>query len=282
MLSTARLPFVCSFAVIAVLGALADTADATVIQSNLLAYYDFEGDVSDRGPNGAPDATLTSGAILTAAGGGYDGVGQALDVSGGSSAAGVVSAGTHFDSAFSSDTMAVSFWQKNPGNGNGFDNTSTFRITTTAGDGRGFQAHVPWGDGTIYFDHAGSASGNARLTTSGSGITANAWDHFVFQKSGGTKEIWLNGTMLNSTASASPLTSFTGELMIGTDGTGNDFTGQVDDFAVWNEVLDETQIQALASGTSAGELVGIPEPSTLVLSALSLFAVIGLRRPRKQ
>lgn len=54
--------------------------------------------------------------------------------------------------------------------------------------------------------------------------------------------------------------------------------GYLDDVALFNEVLSEAQIGTIMGGDFT-EYV-IPEPSSLVLAALGLLGVLGLRRRR--
>ena len=122
---------------------------------DLLAYFDFN-DNSDPAAaldvsGNAPNATFVGSAAFGANGSGVTGTGtdKALNlgtVNNGASA--VVGAGTHFDSALENQAMAVAWWQKVDAIGN----TSSFWIhsPSASNNQRGFQGHVPWGDGTIY------------------------------------------------------------------------------------------------------------------------------------
>ena len=161
----------CAASVVFSLTAVAGAA--AIDPADLLAYYNFNGGTADSSGNG-PEATLVNGAILSAAGTGVFGGGadQALDVSGG---AALLPLGTHFDSAFTNDTLAVSFWQKRSANAN----SSAFWVVSPDSDGlrRGMQAHTPWGNGTIFFDSSGCCVATTQRVTTAVGSPMNEWAH---------------------------------------------------------------------------------------------------------
>ena len=244
------------------------SASAVVTATNLLAYYDFDGQAEDQSGNGA-DATLAGGAVLTGAGR----IGGGLDL-GVSSNSARADATVDFSSATANDAMAVSFWQFDIGNGAGGNAATTaFGMLSTGAPNRGFQAHTPWSDGTLYFDHGGPCcGGNNRLTTGVGTSLLDGWHHIVLQVNGDTKEIWVDGVMANQQISATlaAIPDFTGALMIGAEpaGTNNGFGGRIDEFAVWNTSLDANDIAALAGGAATPTII-VPEPSA------SLFALLG-------
>jgi hypothetical protein len=86
------------------------------------------------------------------------------------------------------------------------------------------------------------------------------WQHFVFQKNGGTKQVWRDGTMILSGEDAATLPNDFTRLTIGAEPAGsggaNATRGLIDEFAVFGEALTEAQIQRLAAGESAKSLVG--------------------------
>ena len=90
------------------------------------------------------------------------------------------------------------------------------------GGQRGFQAHTPWGNGTIYFDQSGCCDGPERLTVAGAAIE-NEWQHFVFQRDEfGERQIWIDGVLTANAGGADPLDPFDGVITIG----GNQRRGQ--------------------------------------------------------
>ena len=201
-----------------------------------------------------------------------------MDTSGNGAA--IVPAGAHLDGAFAANSMAVSFWQFN----NSVKNSSSFWIhAPTAGSNeRGFQAHAPWGNGTIYFDQSGCCGGSQRLTTNGD--TPGVWQHFVFQRdAAGLREIWIDGALAASAGGAEALDPFNGIITIGAEGNtlNNFFNGQIDEFAVWSEVLSLADVMALAGGADTLSII-VPEPGTYALLSLMLVAGLGFARRRRQ
>jgi hypothetical protein len=129
---------------------------------------------------------------------------------------------------------------------------------------RGWQAHVPWSDNTIYFDTAGCCGAdtqriNASITTLPSYTAVgddswwtNNWRHFVFSKKADVKQIWVDGELLTSGSNTSPLPTDITTLVLGGDNTitGNNMHGQIDDFAVFGTALAEADVKKLATGTA--------------------------------
>jgi len=153
------------------------------------------------------------------------------------------------------DQMSFAFWMKKP-----FIEYSTafWAVSPSSSGGRGYQAHVPWGDGTIYFDSAGCCDPDqTRISANIStfpGYTGDVdwwtnWHHFVFQKNVYFKEIWIDGQMFLF-GYGNPLpTDFT-ELFIGAAGPGvNLMSGLVDDFAIFGTALSSDSIYELFTGT---------------------------------
>ena len=179
-----------------------------------------------------------------------------------------MAAGNHFARINLNNAAAVSFWQFNTV----VSSSSAFwMIAPTAANGqRGFQAHTPWGDGTVYMDVAGQTAGAGRLTTAGATV-ANQWQHFVLQKSAaGVMEIWIDGVLSNSNTGAPNFVPFNGAFAIGAAAGAtqiNSFSGRIDDFAVFSEALTPEQVASLAGGATPPELFGPLTP--FVITAIS-------------
>ncbi len=250
----------------------------------LIAYYDYNGDANDSSGNGA-NGVLNDGAVISADGMGYSGAAGDSSLDLGTSAGGNSehSASTvDFSSAIANNSMGVSFWQYNVGNGAGGNiNNTPFAVVGTGAEARGFGAHTTWSNGILYFDHSGCCGAPGQRLTSVGALDPNlidGWHHIVLQVDNGSKEIWLDGTLLNSqdTGAAAISSTLTGDLFVGLqfDGTVG-FAGRIDEFAVWDSSLSASQIGQLAGGASA---LSIPEPSSSLLVLLSGLVIIRRRR----
>ena len=142
------------------------------------------------------------------------------------------------------DEVSVSFWQKNSST----PSTSSF----WADPGRALQAHVPWSNGSIYWDTAGCCNGGTQRINADAndfGQDWTEWNHYVFIKSGSLKEIWINGELFLDGENTSPLPTNINKLWIGAGANGgNSLRGKMDDFAVFASTLDEDQILSIYEG----------------------------------
>ena len=240
------------------LGSNPTSSDSIPDTLKLLAYYDFNGQTKDQAGN-TPDVALQGGAVLTSEGNGASGTAgdEALDLGfAGDGSAGTVPPGSHFDLINSNNSVAVSFWQFNKG----FANSSAFWLfaPTAGGNQRGFQAHTPWSNGTVYLDVAGCCNPNQRLTVGGAALE-NQWQHFVFQRTiGGDLEIWIDGVRAAQSTGNVDLIELDGSFNIGAEGASfnNSFSGLIDDFAVYSSALNGDQVAQLAGGATPPELFG--------------------------
>lgn len=162
----------------------------------------------------------------------------------------------------SGDQLSVVFWQRwDAPTG---DSSSIWFRSAAAGN-RGFQSHLPWGEGTIFFDHSGCcALPGQRLTVASSsipGLNWQQWTHVALIKNGGAKQIWINGQLANSQVSgAAALTGDWTEALLGrtSDTASNVLKGRIDDFAIFNTALEPAHIAALATGTDPFDLLVAP------------------------
>lgn len=259
------------------------TIASTSNAADLLAYWEFN-DVGDAA--NAVDSTvgrvgvLEGGAAYTADTGGRTGAAGDYGMDLGIDSAGQLVRVS--DASFlntGTDTVTYSFWEKldNVANSSAF-----WAVSPSSSSGeRGAQAHVPWGNGTIFFDTAGCCDGATQRISGappeGHDFTAG-WSHYAFVKNGADKEVWVNGALAFAGSNTDPLpTDFT-RLMLGSDDLGNNsLQGQIDDFAIFGDALSEDLIGRLSGGESA---LTIPEPSGLMLLLWGIFGLALHRRRR--
>ena len=87
----------------------------------------------------------------------------------------------------SGDQLSVVFWQRWDA---AIGNSSSVWFRSAASGNRGFQGHLPWGEGTIYFDHSGCCAAPAqRLNIASSsvpGLNWQQWTHVALIRRGMT------------------------------------------------------------------------------------------------
>ena len=243
------------------------TASQAQAQTKLVAWWDFEKVESDgvsvKSVVGGYAGQINEGAVLTAAGGGRPGGGKGFDVSIANKGHLLhESSGTDnpLNVAAADDNITITLWQKNNSN----PNSSTFWAVADDA-GRSTQAHLPWSDGTIYWDTGGCCGGDTRLNQAPAGHDFNAWHLYSFVKRGATKEIWIDGTLLKTADGFKAHSVLNTKLFIGGENGNNPPDAVVDDFVIWQGALTPEQIAKLAAGAKPTDLVidtdkdGIPD-----------------------
>ncbi|MHC4168924.1 MAG: LamG-like jellyroll fold domain-containing protein [Planctomycetota bacterium] len=126
-------------------------------------------------------------------------------------------------------------------------NNSVFWADDGAGN-RVAQAHLPWGNGSVYFDTGGSGYNRINKGASPDEYEAG-WQHWTFLKNAetGDQQIYLDGELWHSgTGMTLPLTGVTA-FTIGSAGNhGNIYSGMIDDFRLYNTALPIEEIRTLA------------------------------------
>ncbi len=156
------------------------------------------------------------------------------------------------------DELTVSLWQRWHQGGVRNSSTIWFQSPSSGNGDRGFQAHLPWGNQSVFFDTSGCCgSPQTRLSGSIGGFSADfdwtAWHHFVLVKAGPEKQIWIDGELfLSQSAGVAPLRTDWSSLVVGHSPTEPQyaFHGLVDDLAIFGAALDVDQIRSLAQGES--------------------------------
>ena len=130
--------------------------------------------------------------------------------------------------------------------------TAWVKLNTTAG----YQSFGSWaypGDNLLIR----TANGNLQLifnnqAISGGAIPAGSWQHIAFTKTGFTFNLYVNGFLKSSGNLGTLDQSFTAFHLGSLNGTMHYLNGEMDDVAVWNKVLTETEIQSISSAPLTG------------------------------
>ena len=150
-----------------------------------------------------------------------------------------------FGSYAPTNEITVEFWQwANPvGHGQ-----STFILNPDNPADR-LNAHVPWSDGTTYWDF-GNIGGSGRVAYITNAVIGG-WNHFALVSSlaGNYMRIYRNGVLEAQKSSASSFQRYASDLLLG-GGTVNNyfFNGSLCEFRVWRQALDQATIQAWMNG----------------------------------
>jgi hypothetical protein len=160
---------------------------------------------------------------------------------------------TFLNAATANDILTFAFWAKK------YDITDESSAFWADSSQRGFQAHLPWSDNTIYFDTGNGQRISESITSfpgySGDPSWWNDWHHFVFiQNTVLDKQIWIDGQLLVQGANTAPLATNLVDLWLGSIQGHSPMHGAMDDFAAYGTTLSEADINALFTGTAPDAL----------------------------
>ena len=248
---------------------------AAVVQN----YWDFEGGYADK----TGSANGTAGAEVTTT------TGHA----GGDTAAvfpGALSGGGAFDStgymdinpvvpSSGTNAFSMSYWFKIANDGN----TNARGIFDFSGDGGdGPQSLYIGSNGNIAFRIDGLGGGGAALyNNGGAGFKDDAW-HFVVATYDATAgiELHVDGFGVDASTGSFGTVNWDPDQYLGAFNVNTQvdrgLDGALDDVAIYSGILSETEITGLANGSLTP--LNIPEPSALLLGALSGLALLRRRR----
>lgn len=211
-------------------------------------------------------AIMLGAAKQTDSGGGRTGAAGdlGLDV-GTASGVGYVADASFLNAATADDSLTIAFWQKlrsvRAGSGVWANSPSSNNGT------RGFQAHTPWSDSTIYFDTAGCCVADVQRINlnissfpeySGDATWWQQWHHFALVKDGNAKRIYINGVLFHEGLGDPLPTDFTTLVFGGGPGPADNLMdGIYDDFAIYNGALTEAQASSLAGGAAPSSIQGL-------------------------
>lgn len=132
-------------------------------------------------------------------------------------------------------------------------NSFIFAQNPTFNNPNRITAHLPWGDGTIFWDH--TCCGVGRLTASWAGTGSVFNQAYLWNLSAGPgQEIWRDGTVLASSGTTGTYTELAGDnFYIGgaENGTGNNHDGVVSELIVYNRQLVDAERRILLSYLNA-------------------------------
>jgi hypothetical protein len=166
--------------------------------------------------------------------------GNSLDFGGGNGADTFVSVpGLNINAVGNSGAYSMSAWISSGG-------TDGYYLgSTDAG-----VHHSLRGGQKLSFAHWGNDFSATTVVPNGPATDAASWVHSTYTYDGTTANIYLNG-VLDGTAAVGGPNNSNGNFIIGARNNGDGgFNGQIDDVAVWDVVLSQAQITALAGGAS--------------------------------
>ena len=250
----------------------------------LIAYYDFEDDTQDSSGSGNHGTNNGVGFSTTVA--------SALSHS---TKSGVFEGGTSgdhvdlgylglFDIAHTTG-LTMSFWVQP-------DVASQAAWIVAEGNDTNSNTAYVWGartqaDGKVnnFIRRDTAGTGNfSTFASSQDAFLVGEWHHILVTDDAGAVTVYIDG-VADSSAMSYGLTgtySFQntsiGAWLRGATGgptINNQFDGLIDDVAIYDEILNSTQISALAGGANP-----IPEPSSFLLTAMVALAFAGRRSRR--
>ena len=229
----------------------ATAAPGEVRAAELVAYWDFErveADGTIKSKVGPYVGTVVDGAVL---GEGRPGGGKGFDVSAdhrGHLLLEATGADNPMNKLGDVDAGTIVLWEKNNSNVN---SSSFWALADSVG--RGWQFHIPWSNGTIYFDTVGCCGATQRLQKDpGPDHDYLTWHHYAFVKNGEHKEIYIDGNLLIEADGFAPLPTDFNKLVIGASDVLAPPDGFIDDFAIFKGALTQAEIMAIVKGAPIG------------------------------
>jgi hypothetical protein len=144
-----------------------------------------------------------------------------------------------------STEITVSFW--NFGEASIFPVNSTIFEGNNASGARAINAHLPWSNGSVYWDCGGAGGGYDRIEKAADPMDYEGrWNHWAFTKNTvtGSMKIYLNGVLWHSGTGKSIPIDFKNLILGGSADHSLTYYGKIDAFQVWDKELDEATIAA--------------------------------------
>ena len=228
-----------------IMGIVIEALGGPVRPEGLIAYWDFNGSGDPMDLLNGTVAALTGGADYGEGPGG-DGDG-AIDFGASDAGQTLVVDPIILEPIADSDQLTVAFWQ----NLHTVANSSAFWANSTGSD-RSFQAHTPWGNGTVFFDTAGCCDTATQQINAPVETPAGTWQHFAFVKDGSTKKVYVDGVEAFGGENTLPIPGDFQSFNIGSaNNGGTSLQGLIDEFSIWSVALSPERIAELAAGGKA-------------------------------
>ncbi len=116
-------------------------------------------------------------------------------------------------------------------------------------------SHLPWGDGTVYWDAGNEGSGYDRISKAASEQEYEGeWTHWALTKNAntGTMQIFRNGELWHSGTGLTRSMAGIERFRIGANANStpqNPYAGMIDEFRVWNKALTPQEIEEYANNS---------------------------------
>lgn len=258
---------------------LALLASMPASHAALVVWYDFEqtsGTILTDQSGNSRNMTLQGSNTLGITGvfGNGANIDDALARTGGASASTITSL-----NSVTGNQVTIAFWARVNSESIG-SNPFYISDSSTSGGNRIFSAHLEWTDGNIYWDAAWNASNTNRTSVAG-GAVSDAYHHYVMTYDGTAGDLFLykdNVLLSSNTSAAGGAINWAGirNFELGALSFSNGaWGGAMDDFAIWNEVIDTNTRNAIFTNGVASV---VPEPSTLALVGLGTLGLLRRRR----
>ncbi len=132
-------------------------------------------------------------------------------------------------------------------------------------EARRMSAHVPWSDGTVYFD-TGGPSYNRINKAADPADYEGTWTHWTFLKNAdtGDQQIYINGELWHSGTGMTNTMEGVTKFTIGTKPSLAEgwYQGMIDDFRLYDRALSVDELPDIMLGKGPGlELAGSPSPA---------------------
>ncbi|MBK8079385.1 MAG: T9SS type A sorting domain-containing protein [Saprospiraceae bacterium] len=139
--------------------------------------------------------------------------------------------------------ISISFWSR--GNEDILPNNNSIFYATDSAGNRQLNVHLPWSNGRVFWDCGYGGGSTDRIDKAA--IPAEyegQWNHWVFTKNTntGNMKIYLNGTLWHSSGGKTKEIKIDQFFLGGSNSGDLLYSGDIDDFCVWNKELSLDEI----------------------------------------